>query len=287
MIADCGKQDATTTVTDLDDIDGFKECSTFYGSLYFQTGTDAEYNNITMPAELGAITGGLYCSGGGNDTTTDSINAPVLASVATNPTEPTTGGVGFVIVDYPTLTSLTFPDLTAVGSNFIIARNPRLTTISFPSLKSVTGNIDVTGDIQFLELTSLTLVNGSINIQTSLASFSCPLFEQVLILGAYSCSVGVNNPQPLPADNSTTNPTPINPIPASIPSSSSVVSSSISSVSGNSLSSQSTSTSAAQSATSSPSSTAGSTKSSASSTSISGIGLIIGFTQISCLFFLF
>jgi hypothetical protein len=277
MIADCGKQDATTTVTDLDDIDGFKECSTFYGSLYFHTGTDAEYNNITMPAELGAITGGLYCSGGGNDTTTDSINAPVLASVATNPTEPTTGGVGFVIVDYPTLTSLTFPDLAAVGSNFIIARNPRLTTISFPSLISVTGNIDVTGDIQSLELTSLTIVNGSVNIQTSLASFSCPSFAKVLILGAYSCSVGVNNPQPLPMDNSTTNSPPINPIPASSPSSSSVII----------ISSQGTSTSAAQSATSSPSSTAGATKSSASATRISGIGLIIGFTQICCLFFLF
>src|SRR5271155_4031233 len=72
LIADCGKRGATTTVSDLDDVDSFDACSTFQGSLYLSTNTDTEYNNITMPASLETLTGGLYCSGEGNDTTTGS-----------------------------------------------------------------------------------------------------------------------------------------------------------------------------------------------------------------------
>ena len=149
---DCGERDATTTVSDLDDIDSFENCSTFHGSLYFHTGSDSEYNNITFPTSLGAITGGLYCSGGANDNTTGSINAQKLFSIGTDLTERTTARVGFVIVDYPTLTSLSFPDLTTVGSDFVIARDPKLTTIQFPALKSVIGNLDISGDIDILEL---------------------------------------------------------------------------------------------------------------------------------------
>ena len=112
QIADCGDRDATTTVSDLDDFESFENCSTFHGSLYLHTSTDSEYNNITFPTSLDAITGGLYCSGGDNDTTTGSINAQKLYSIGSDITERTTGAVGFVIVDYPTLTSLSFPDLT-------------------------------------------------------------------------------------------------------------------------------------------------------------------------------
>jgi hypothetical protein len=219
--ADCGERGLTTTVSDLDDVESFDACSTFYGSLYLLTGTDTEYDNITMPESLVAITGALYCGGRGNDTTTDSINARHLVTTGTDVTDPTIGRVGFVIVDYPTLSSLSFPDLAAVGPDFIIARNPKLTTIEFPTLKSVSGNLDITGNFEVLELPSLSLVNGSVNLQTTFPTFNCPLFGNVVILGAYTCSVGVNNPQPLLADDSSTNPTPVNAIAAGIANSSS------------------------------------------------------------------
>lgn len=230
-----------------------------------------------MPSNLSAITGGLYCSGGNTDNTTDSINGQALTSVASDPSEPTTGGVGFVIVDYPTLTSLTFPDLTTVGSNFIIARNPKLLTIDFRSLKSVTGNVDITGNIQILELPSLALVNGSVNIQTSLASFVCPLFETVVILGEYACSVGLNFPEPLPVDDPDTDPAAINVISASIP----VPWSSM--ISASSTSTQSASSSTSRNSGSSAS--AAVTTSSASPKRFSGIVFWIGLTQVLCLFF--
>ena len=269
-------------MTDLDSVENFDTCSTFLGSLFLHTSTDAEYNNITMPPRLGAITGGLYCSGGNNDTTTNLISAVALASIATVPDEASTGRVGFVIVDYPSLSTLSFPDLTTVGSEFVIARNPKLVNIGFDNLKSVTGNVDITGNFEVLQLPALEAVNGDINIQTSSASFVCPLFANVSIVGLYACSVGVNDPQPLAADDYSTNPTPVNPIAASVPSSSTTgsVSSSIAS----SSSSASTSNAASSNSPSSSATAGSTTKSSASSTRISGIVLWIGFAQILCFF---
>ena len=267
-------------------MDGFSSCSTFHGSLYLHTGSDSEYNNITMPPVLGAITGGLYCSGGGNDDTTDSINAQALGAVASDPTEASTGHVGFVIVDYPTLSTLSFPDLRTVGSEFIIARNPRLATIGFGNLRSVTGNVDITGDFEVLQLPALAVVNGDVNLQTSSASFVCPLFANVSITGVYVCSVGVSDPQPLVADNSSTNPVPINAVSASVvqESSSSVSSSSVASSVGSPVSSAIVSTSPSSSASSSA--TGASTKSSASSTRISIVTLWIGIAQVLCVFWI-
>ena len=270
LIADCGERASTTTVSDLDDLHALNTCTTFYGSLYLHTSTDAEYDNITIPVALNDITGGLYCSGGGTDSTTDTIIGRRMINIASDPTEPTTGHVGFVIVDYPTLSSLMFPDLAVVGSDFIIARNPKLTTIEFPSLKSVTGNVDITGDFHTLDLPSLSLVNGSLNLQTSSSNFACPQFGDVEIRGSYACSVGVSNPQPLTVDNSSTNPTPVN---ASSPSS--IASSSLIA---------STSGSASQTPSSSSLPTSGTHTSLASLTRLSIMYLSFGFIQVSCLF---
>jgi hypothetical protein len=236
-----------------------------------------------MPVALNAITGGLYCSGGNNDSTTKSIIAETLGTVASNTTDQTIGHAGFVIVDYPTLSLLTFPDLATVGLDFIIARNPKLTTIEFPSLKSVSGNVDITGNFETLNLPSLSFVGGSFNLKTSSASFICPQFLNVSIHGPYSCSVGVNDPQPLPADNSTTNPTPVNVISVVNSQSSASVSASVRSSSSVSSTSVSPShTSVSSSSTASSSATPGSITSwvSASSVMIWIIVFVITFTQI-------
>jgi hypothetical protein len=267
LLADCGKPDSTIIVGDLDDLDDFDNCSTLQGSLYLYTSSDSEYDNITLPSTLQSLSGGLYCSGNGVDETTDSIEAEGLTNVASDPTDSSVGSVGFVIVDYPTLTLLSFPNLITVGSNFIIARNPKLTKLDFPSLKSVNGNIDITGSFQVVNMTSLTLVSGSINLQSSSASFVCPRFDNVTIRGTYACSIDVTDPQPLAADNSSTNPTPANAILATTttgPSTSSVSSS---------IASKSTFNSASQNPSLSPTSSATgrSTASSASPSSFSGI----------------
>jgi len=287
LIADCGEGGATTTVLDLDDVASFNQCSTFHGSLFFHTSTDSNWDNITMPSALSTISGGLYCGGGGSDNTTDSIFALALQSVASDRTDQSIGHVGFVIVDYPTLSSLDFPDLATVGSDFIIARNPKLTTIAFAALKSVTGNVDITGDYQTLELPSLSFVNGSVNLQTSSASFNCPTFGNVSILGAYACSVGVNDPEPLPADNSSTNPSAINVISAgTLVPSTAVSSSRFSSIVSTSTLSSSSQSSASSSNSASSSPSARSTTSSASYTKITVNLLRIVFIQILCLFFI-
>jgi len=206
--SDCGKRNSTRTVDDLDDFGSFDTCSTLLGSLYLYTTSDSEYDNITMPSALQSITGTLYCSGQGLDQTTDSIEGNSLSTVASDQTD--SGTIGFEIVDYPTLTLLSFPRLNTVGSSFVIARNQKLTTIEFPSLTSVKGNVDITGSFQSVNMTSLTLVNGNINLQSSYANFVCPRFDNITITGTYACAVNVDNPQPLPADNSSTIPTSLN-----------------------------------------------------------------------------
>jgi len=226
--SNCGEQGATTSINDWHDIQSFSSCPTFYGSLYLQAGTGSVWANITMPSSLGAITGGLFCTGDSTDSATNFILAQSLASVAPILTDQTIGKVGFVIVDYPDLSSLSFPQLAAVGSDFIIARNPKLAIIEFPDLTSVRGNVDITGDFQSLNLPALSYVGGNVNIQTSSASFVCPIFRNTSILGSYLCTVGLNNPQPLPADNSSTNPSAVNPIAVPAESSPSVSNSGIS-----------------------------------------------------------
>ena len=149
-----------------------------------------------------------------------------LTSTASDPEDQTIGQVGFVIVDYPTLSSLEFPQLATVGSNFIIARNPKLRIIEFPNLTAVLGNVDITGDIQGLDFPALSYVGGNVNIQTSSANLVCPQFINATIVGSYACYVGLNNPQPLLADNSSINPSAVNPVPVPAPSTSTASSSS-------------------------------------------------------------
>lgn len=164
-----------------------------------------------MPATLREITGGLYCSGGAADNTTDFILGSALDSVATDSTDPTTGQVGFVIVDYPSLSSLEFPQLEFVGSDFIIAKDPKLAIIEFPKLAFVQGNVDITGNIQSVDLPALLYVGGNVNIQTSYINFVCPPFTNTTILGGlYNCSIGSNNPEPLSEDDSSINPSAVN-----------------------------------------------------------------------------
>jgi hypothetical protein len=158
-----------------------------------------------MPSALQSITGTLYCSGQGLDQTTDSIEGNSLSTVASDQTDAST--IGFEIVDYPALSLLSFPRLNTVGSSFVIARNQQLTTIEFPSLTSVNGNVDITGSFQSVNMAALGLVKGNINLQSSYPNFVCPSFNNITITGTYSCAVNVANPQPLPADNSSTIPT--------------------------------------------------------------------------------
>jgi hypothetical protein len=119
-----------------------------------------------------------------------------------------TTGVGVVISDYDALTTVSFPNLTTVGSNLVLIGNPLVTNVNgFNSLVAVSGNVDITGNFHTLEFPNLAVVNGSFNVQSSAENFTCPDFSNVSVKGSFACAGNVANPQPLIGDNSTTNPT--------------------------------------------------------------------------------
>jgi hypothetical protein len=126
--------------------------------------------------------------------------------VATDPSESANALAGFVISDYPNLTALVFPALEIIGSNLVLTRNQQLGNVTgFQNLSTVNGNIDITGNLQSVVMPSLKNVTGSINIQSTMSNFQCPITDGVVHGSSFVCEGGVANPVPLAADNSTTN----------------------------------------------------------------------------------
>jgi hypothetical protein len=191
------------SVTSSDDLDSIGNCSTISGSLFLAGWEDLD--TITLPPSLQAVTGGLFCSGASLNYTPDTIEATGLISVASNRSDPSIGGIGLVISDYQNLTTLNFPSLTSVGSNFVLARNELLDIIEgFSNLGRVGGNLDITGNFSSLEFPSLTSVGGNLNVESSNSSFECPSISRSIVNGTFVCKGDVTSPQPLVADNATT-----------------------------------------------------------------------------------
>lgn len=99
------------------------------------------------------------------DSSLSTISAPVLTSV----------GSSLSFVNCPSLTNLSFPELTQIGGTFLIANDSDLTTIGgFDKVQIVGGSIDWTGDFDNASLPSISDVRGGVNVQSSSTSFQCP-----------------------------------------------------------------------------------------------------------------
>jgi hypothetical protein len=195
-----------------DSFDAIQNCSVINGSLFVHA-TSGDVDDIIIPDSVKAITGGLYCSGAAANYSTDTIKGDSVSSIAGDSKDTSIGQIGMVISDYVALATFSFPSLQSVGSNLVLARNPVLTTIDgLQSLGFVNGNLDITGSFDTLLLPALAKVNGKINIQTNSSSFVCPSFSNVTVQGSITCLSKIVNPQPLSADNATTNTT----LPASV-----------------------------------------------------------------------
>ena len=178
------------------------------GSLYVHAWGDIP--TLEFSSQLTTVTGGLFCSGDGDNYTTSTIAASGLRSIFSNESSPVFLSIGLVISDYQNLSTLSFPALTAVESNLVLARNPLLRKIDgLQSLATVNGNLDITGNFDVLDLPSLRFVNGFLNVKSSSSAFQCSQLNEssVIVTGAFSCEGNVFDPQPLAADNSTTNAT--------------------------------------------------------------------------------
>ena len=180
-------------------------CTTITGSVYIHATSDID--DIVLPPTLQHLTGSCVCTGGEGTYPVDAISAQGLISVATDQADQAAKQVGLVVAYYDTLKSLSFPNLTTVGSHLVLAGNPQVANVSgFDSLNAVSGNVDITGNFASLSLPSLASVNGSFNVQSTSPNFTCPDFSHVAIKGSFVCTGNVSNPQPLTVDNSTTSP---------------------------------------------------------------------------------
>jgi len=199
----CGTAGSTLAIIDEGGLNTINDCSTVSGSIFIHSTSDID--DLTLPPTLQHLTGGCLCTGGNGAYEVDSISANGLQTVATDKSDNSTDGIGLVISDYQTLTSLSFPNLTTIGSNFVLHGNPSVSNVNgFNSLNAVSGNVDITGNFATLDFPSLAVVNGSFNVQSTASNFTCPDFSHVAIKGSFMCAGGVSNPQALTVDNSTT-----------------------------------------------------------------------------------
>jgi len=202
---------STTSILNQNNLQPLQNCTVVSGNVFVRArGPPNDLEDFVIPENWTSILGSVFCSGAGVNWTLTSITAKNLNSVATG--GPSSTSVGFVISDYSGLTTLSFPNLTTVGSNVVLARNPSLQNINgFQSLSAVHGNLDLTGNFNSIDFKNLNAVNGSINIQTTSKTFTCPDFSNVTVLGSINCAGNVADPQPLSIDNSTTTPPNITP----------------------------------------------------------------------------
>jgi len=202
----CGQSGTTLAILEATDLSTIQNCSTIKGSVYVHA--PWSNNTLSLPASLQTVTGGLFCTGLGVNGFMAVIEGQGLKAVATDENETASMGTGFVITDYPNLTTLNFPSLEMIGSNFILTRNDQLVTLTgFENLTTVKGNVDLTGGFQNVAMPALQDVSGSVNIQSTSDTFQCPVNSDVVSGNStFVCEGSVRNPQPLAVDNSTTNP---------------------------------------------------------------------------------
>ena len=115
---DCGKTDETITISSQSDADGYSSCSTIKGTIEIDEHLSGAitFNNVKQ------IDGTLSCTGGAN---ISSIAAPMLNSIA------------------DTLTTLSFPSLTSVGSIQWTAL-PQLQSLDFTKGVNEAGDVTIT-----------------------------------------------------------------------------------------------------------------------------------------------
>ncbi|KAF7178805.1 hypothetical protein CNMCM7691_007626 [Aspergillus felis] len=126
LAADCGKSGETITISSQSDADGYASCSTIKGTIEIDqhlSGAIA-FNNVKQ------IDGTLSCTGGANIST---ISAPMLNSIAQ----------AFKLNGLTTLTTLSFPSLTSVGSIEWTAL-PQLQSLEFTKGVNEAGDVTIT-----------------------------------------------------------------------------------------------------------------------------------------------
>ena len=122
-------------------------------------------------------------------TSLTSISAPNLTSI----------GSSLSFVNCTSLTNLSFPQLTSIGGTFLIANDTSLLTIGgFDKVQTVAGSIDWTGNFNNASLPSISDVRGGVNVQSSSDSFVCP-FPEIQNNGVvkgkgFVCTGKVSNP---------------------------------------------------------------------------------------------
>jgi len=111
------------------------------------------------------------------------------------------------VVDSPSLSSLSFPNLQGIGGGFLIANNTDLLSINgFPRLQVIVGAIDFTGTFTEVKLPELRDVRGGSNVQTSGTVNVCGMFNadqaNQIIKGVNTCIYNKQNPDTNPSATS-------------------------------------------------------------------------------------
>jgi hypothetical protein len=123
---DCGKAGETIKIESQSDADGYSTCSTIKGTIEIDEHISGAitFNNVKQ------IDGTLSCTGGANIST---IAAPMLNSIAEE----------FKLDGLTTLTTLSFPSLTSVGSIHWTAL-PQLQSLEFTKGVKEAGDVTIT-----------------------------------------------------------------------------------------------------------------------------------------------
>ncbi|GIJ82403.1 3-prime end of extra cellular mutant protein [Aspergillus pseudoviridinutans] len=124
--ADCGKAGETITINSQSDADGYASCSTIKGTIEI----DQHISGAITFNSVKQIDGTLSCTGGANIST---ISAPMLNSIAE----------AFKLNGLTTLTTLSFPSLTSVGSIEWTAL-PQLQSLEFTKGVKEAGDVTIT-----------------------------------------------------------------------------------------------------------------------------------------------
>jgi hypothetical protein len=118
-----------------------------------------------------------------------SVSAPNLTDV----------GSSLSFVNCSSLDNLTFPSLTTIGGTFLIANNTALKDVGgFDKVDTIGGSIDWTGTFDNASLPSISDVRGGVNVQSSSDTFKCP-FSDIQNNGVvkgqgFVCTGKVSNP---------------------------------------------------------------------------------------------
>jgi hypothetical protein len=123
---ECGKTDETIKIASQSDADGYASCKTLKGTVEI----DEHISGAITFNYVQQIDGALTCTGGSNIST---IAAPLLTSIAKD----------FTLNGLTTLTTLSFPSLTSVGSIQWTAL-PQLQSLEFTKGVNEAGDVSIT-----------------------------------------------------------------------------------------------------------------------------------------------